>query len=68
MRYVKHPKKIFWDSFSFSGTCSLVPIEDTTHSGKCIGVIEKDITYMKSTFPESEGDFQETQVIYVRLA
>jgi len=53
MRYVKHPKKIFWGSFSFSGT----------------GAIErKVITDMKSTFPESEGDFQKTQIICVSLA
>jgi len=56
MRYVKHPQKMFWGSFSFTGTGSLKPVEGMTHSDKCIGVIErKVITDMRSAFPESEG-------------
>ena len=56
MGYVKHPQKMFWGSFSFTGTGSLKPVEGMTHSDKCIGVIErKVITDMRSAFPESEG-------------
>jgi len=68
MRFVKYPQKMFWGSFSLSGTRSLMPIEGLTHSDKCIGVIErKVITDMRRTFPESEGDVQEPQIICVRL-
>jgi len=60
----KTPKKMFWDSFSFSGTGPLMPIEGMTRSDKCVGIIErKGITYnMRKAFPESEGYFQETQI------
>jgi len=67
MRFGKHPQKMFWGRFSFSGTGSLKPIEVMTLSDKCIGVIErKVITDMRRAFPESEGDVQETQIaVYV---
>jgi len=68
MSYVKHRQKMFWGSFSFSGTRSLMPVEGVTHPDKCIGVIEgKVITDMRRAFPDSEGDVQKTQIICVRL-
>jgi len=43
MRYVKHPQKMFWGSFNFSGTVSLKPFEGMTNSDNCIGVIERKV-------------------------
>jgi len=43
MMYVKHPQKMFWGSFGFSGTGSLKPIEGMMHSYKRNGVIEKKL-------------------------
>jgi len=43
-----------------------MPIEGMTHSDKCIGIIERIvITDMRRAFPESKGDFQETQIVCV---
>jgi len=59
---------MFWGNFSLSGRSLLEPIEGMTHLDKCIGVIKrKVITAMRRAFP-SEGDFQETQIVCVRLA
>ena len=61
----KTSPKMFWGSFSFSGTGSLKPIEGMTHSDKCIGETErKVITDMtREKFPEIEGDVQEAQIM-----
>jgi len=65
----KTPKKMFLGSFTFSGTGLLMPIEGMTRSDKCTDIIErKVITDKRRAFPESEGDFQETQIVCVRLA
>jgi len=62
------PQKMFWSSFSFSGTGSLKPIGGITHSHKCIGVIEKKvITDMRSAFSESEGNVHKSQIIDLNI-
>ena len=56
---VKEPKKMFWNSFSFSVVASLMPIEGMMNLYKYIDVIErKDIPDMSKAFPDGGRKFQ----------
>ena len=57
---VKHPKKMFWGSFSFAGVGSLMPTEGMINSDKYIDVIEnKVIPDMRRAFSDGGGIFQQ---------
>jgi len=54
---VREPKKMFWESFSFSVIISLMPIERMMKLYKYIYVIErKAIPDMRKAFPDGGGN------------